>query len=336
MRTALALVLALASVLGTTSASAAPPRPWVLVVVSPETQPLSRRLQQEIEALGLRVRVVTSDQLPPSELEAAGAAARAVIHLETGTEGVELSIADRQTGGSSSWHLGAASDADPGANELLATRTVELLRARLLEIAHVEEQPPPRPEPAPPSPAPKAPAPAATSGQHLAVWVGPTALYSATFRPGASLQGALVWMPVSRFGLTLNALAPLAPPHLGSPQGSVDAYASIYRAGLVLEAVDPRGPVALRLAGGIELARLRLQGHAQSPYRAHADDFWLGAPWVSLAPRFRLSSSLRVLAEVALAWPSPTTVVRIVEREAARWGSPLGTASLGLELELPL
>jgi hypothetical protein len=145
-----------------------------------------------------------------------------------------------------------------------------------------------------------------------------------------------VWLPITHFGLTLNALAPLAAPHLGSAQGSVDAYASIYRAGIVLEVLDPRGPVALRLSGGAELERLRIQGHALSPYRDRADEFWLGGPWVSLAPRFRLSSSLRVLAEMAVAWPSPTTVVRIASREAARWGSPLATASLGLELDLPL
>src|SRR5262245_60107220 len=131
MRTIAAL--ALASVLSTTHlAAAATTRRWVAVVVTPEARVLARRLQQEIEARGLSVQVLGTDEAIGTQ-PLSGASA--VIHLEaTGTEGVELRIADQRTGKSDSWRIAASPEGTGGGTELLATRTVELLRARLLEL----------------------------------------------------------------------------------------------------------------------------------------------------------------------------------------------------------
>ncbi|HVY25336.1 MAG TPA: hypothetical protein VHB79_02250 [Polyangiaceae bacterium] len=332
MRTAAALAFGLVFALSATSAEAASKRPWVLLVVTSEARPLSRRLAQEVEALGLTVRIATSEAAADERF--GGEPASAVIHLEASdSDGVELSIAERNHGRAVSWHVPSAPDGELGGDELLATRTVELLRARLLELAHEsEDAPQASPAPRPPLAAPPLPR---RARPELSAWIGPAALYSAKFRPGASLQSALVWLPWPRWGLSAHVLSPLAPLHLGSAQGSVGAYATSYRLGVVVEALEPLAPVAVRVAAGLELESLRFEGRSRPPYQDRAQSFGLWGPWVSLAPHFRITESIRVLAELSLAWPGPATTVRIAEREAAEWGAPLGSATLGLQLSVP-
>ena len=108
------------------------------MLAAPSVQPLARRLRQEIESLGLVVRWIAPEgvHLPSLEDEAIAAGAVASIRIApTGTGDVEMTIFDSVSGKTANWKVVAATTSDPAAAEIMATRTIELLRASLLEMA---------------------------------------------------------------------------------------------------------------------------------------------------------------------------------------------------------
>src|SRR5216683_1126525 len=110
----------------------------VVMIVDPGVFPLSRRLGQEIESLGLVVKLVPADASHSPSLEDAALTAGAVAAIRIAPMGggdVDMTILDGVTGKTVSWKLVAATTVEPAAGELIATRTVELLRASLMEIA---------------------------------------------------------------------------------------------------------------------------------------------------------------------------------------------------------
>ena len=89
-----------------------------------------------MSARGLEVTVV-SGRDPTEPLEARARAANAVGAIRitgSGSGSVEMTILDRATGKTVSRHLAIATPSDPASAELVATRTVELLRASLMEL----------------------------------------------------------------------------------------------------------------------------------------------------------------------------------------------------------
>ena len=339
-RVAFISVLMLAVCLGQSAAARAESAAkTVVMVVDPRVMPLSRRLEQEIESLGLAVKVVASDEPGAADLadaaQAAGAAA--VIHVAPmGGGDVDMTVLDGATGKTVTWKLVAPTGVEPAASELMATRTVELLRASLLELATRRARQPDlaRLQAAPP--APVRVAPARDAGQALSLSFGPAALYSATFRPGAELQASVTWTPLPNLGLSGAVLAPIAPPRLSSPQGSVDLFATLYRLGAIVQAGEAAAAVSLRCTAGVELDKLRFEGHPTLPYLGATDNRTTFSPFLGLTPRFRVTSSVYVVTELVVALASPTTVVRIAGQDVTSFGRPLGTAALGLELTLPL
>jgi hypothetical protein len=339
-RVAIISMLVLAACLSrSVRAHAQAPAKTVVMVADPRVLPLSRRLEQEIESLGLSVRVVSSDEPGAAQLAdaAQAAGAVAVIHVASmGGGDVDMTVLDGATGRTVTWKLVAPTGVEPAASELMATRTVELLRASLLELATRRAHPP---EPAHVPAAQEAaasPGPSRDAGQTLSLSLGPAALYSATFRPGAQLEAIFTWMPLPVLGLSGAALLPIAPPRLSSPQGSVDLFASLYRLGAVVQAGDGFSAVSLRCAAGVELDKLRFEGHPTSPYLGASENRTAWSAFAGIAPRFRVTSSVHIVTELVVALANPTTVVRIAGREVTSFGRPLGTAALGLELTLPL
>jgi hypothetical protein len=309
----------------------------VVMLVDPRVLPLSRRLEQEIESLGLAVKVIAVDASEHASLQAAALGAGAVAAIRVTPMGggdVDMTILDGATGKTVSWKLVAPTTSEPAAAELTATRTVELLRASLLELAARRTLPPVAATPAPRvqvQPAPAAHEPA----QRLSISVGPAALYSATFRPGAQLEAGIAWLPFRHFGVGAAVLAPLIPPRLTSRQGSVDLFASLYRLGALAEVGGQASPVSLRCSAGIELDKLRFEGRPTPPYVGATETRTTWSAFIGAAPHFRLAPSLSVITELVVGVASPTTVVRIAGREATTWGRPQGSAALGLELTWP-
>lgn len=300
------------------------------MVVAPSALPLALRLRQEIESLGLAVKWLPSEraQLPSFEQEAASAGAVASIRIAPmGGSDVDMSIFDRATGKTVSWKLVAASSTDPAAGELIATRSVELLRASLLQMAARPESPPapPRPSAAPAELARERP-------ENLALWLGPAVLSSTDFRPGVHVLSGLTWMPFARLGVSASALVPVLPQQLSRPEGSVELYGSFYRLGGVLEATGPQAPVSLRLTAAAGVGRLELGGQASPNYRGVTEGRWVACPSLGVTARFALASHLRLFVDGNGSIAFPKTVIRVAGREATEWGRPVLGAALGLEL----
>ena len=336
-RVALVWLLVLAGLLGLAShARAQAPRKTVVMLVDPRVLPLSRRLEQEIESLGLSVKALAADEPESVSLEDAARAAGAVaaIHIAPmGGGDVDMTIVDTTTGKTVSWKLVAPSSVDPAGSELIATRIVELLRASLLELAARRAAVTAAPQPHKPQKA--APAPAESAGGNggsVALRVGPALLYSTRFRPGAQLQAALTWLPFNRFGVSASVLAPLLAARLTSPQGAVDLFASQYRLAGVIDALADSAPVSLRCSAGVEWERLRFEGRPVAPYSGATNSRSAWAPFAGIAPRFRVAKGAYIVTELMVALAYPNTVVRLAGREVTDFGKPLGTVALGLEV----
>lgn len=305
----------------------------VVMVVAPSALPLAQRLRQEIESLGLLVKWLPADQaqLPSLEQEAASAGAVASIRIAPmGGSDVDMSIFDRATGKTVSWKLVAASATDPAAGELIATRSVELLRASLLQMAA-------RPEPAAPPPEPERrstppPEPPREGAENLSLLVGPAVLYSTDFRPAAHVLSGVTWMPFNRIGVGASVLVPVWPERLERPEGVVDLYGSFYRLGAVLEATGTKAPVSLRLTVAAGLGRLQLRGQPNTDYEGVTESRWLACPSLGVTARFALASHLRLFVDGSGSIAFPKTVIRLAGREATEWGRPALSAALGLEL----
>jgi hypothetical protein len=312
----------------------------VVMVVDPSALPLALRLRQEIESLGLVVKWLPPERAasPSLEQEAKTASAVASIRIAPmGGSDVDMTIFDRVTGKTVSWKLVAASTTDPAAGELIATRSVELLRASLLEMA---ARPAPAPAPPPPerqpSRAARDPAPSRGRPDALSFSLGPSALYSADFRPGVHVLSTLTWMPFFRAGLSGSVLTPITPGRLVATEGTVELFASFYRLGGVLEVTSRRSPVSLRLTAAIGLGNLQLRGQATPTYISASDNRWVACPSLGITARFPLAPGLRIFVDGTGSTAFPNTVIRLAGREATAFGRPALSAALGLELSTPL
>jgi len=130
------LVVGLAFFPRVARASQAEPR-TVVIMAETHTEAVSQRLRQEIEALGFQVEV-QPETAPLRSLEAIAeeAGAMAVIRVKSLLAGgVEMTVLDRVTGKTVHRELARASESNPADRELVATRTVELFRASLMELS---------------------------------------------------------------------------------------------------------------------------------------------------------------------------------------------------------
>jgi hypothetical protein len=304
----------------------------VVMVADPRVLPLARRLQQEIESLGLEVVLQTSS----SSFIRSGSAPPVVatIHLAPlGGSDVDLTIADSRANKTVSYKLISTGGSSDPASELVATRTVELLRASLLQIASTSSETP-GPEVSPPAHE----EPIRRSPQHeatLALALGAAPLLSPPFDAGWQLYVASTWMPSRHFGLMAAALPPLAPLRFSDARGSIELFAQLYRLGGVIALGDEAAPLAVRAIFGAELDLLRSEGHAVAPYASASETRRSLSPFMGGALRLSLAPSVHVLTELTGALSLPKTTVRSAGEEVADFGRPLATIAIGMELTWP-
>ena len=320
---------------GRAHAQTAPRHQTIVMFVDERVLPLARRMQQEIESLGMEVKVApaATSGTGPSAHVALPPDAVAVIRLSPlGGDDVDMSIGDG-AGRTVRYQLIASNPGDGASSELIATRAVELLRASLLERANA---PAPPKAPAITKKAEEPPKPTRPLGRAgLLMSLGPAALYSPGFRMGASLQGALTWLPSPRFGVSASALVPIAEPRLEEAQGSVTVAARLFRLAGVVAFGGDSAPLTVRGALGVQLDDLRFQGLAVEPYRSADEQRVSWSGFVGAAPRLRLAPQLHLAAELALALSASRSRVRIAGDEVAEFGRPLASGALLLELSWP-
>ena len=318
-------------------ASQAEPR-TVVIMAETHTEAVSQRLRQEIEALGFQVEV-QPETAPLRSLEAIAeeAGAMAVIRVKSLLAGgVEMTVLDRVTGKTVHRELARASESNPADRELVATRTVELFRASLMELSAdhptrgaVTASPPVQ------ALVQRDQQQRARRAGTLSLAVGPALLLMPEWRPSAQLWIAASWLSRSGFGVNAVAFATLSAAHVAGAEGETDLTTGIYRLGASW-AVRPESCVfCARFSAGWSLMTLRLRGTANPPYVATQAERVVWAPWLSASGQLHLSAHLALLVEVSGALALPTETVRFAGREVANFANPALLVALGPELSWP-
>src|SRR5450755_1368167 len=211
----------------------------VVVVYEPRAEAVSQRLRQEIEALGFQVdlKLESSPELPLEALalDARAVAAIRVKPLDAG--GVEMTVLDRATGKTVHRELTRVVAADPAGEELIATRTVELFRASLMEL---NADHPSRGEVRPSQPVvalvhrEEELQVRGRSGT-LSLAAGPALLLMPEWRPSAQFWVEAAWVSKTGFGLSAAVFSPLSAARLTEQEGAVELWATSYRWAAVWE-----------------------------------------------------------------------------------------------------
>ena len=249
-----------------------------------------------------------------------------------------MTILDRVTGKTVHRELTVSTPADPAAAELIATRTVELLRASLMELASPH---PPRGEvPVTAEVRALAPPPTMTAAPArrfgiISVAAGPAVLYSPEWRAGGDLVAGLTWMATSRFGVEGSVLVPLVPARVSTAEGHAELAVTLCRLGGVVRWGPRSSPVAVRSVAGLALGSLAFEGAAQAPYAGVRDHLWSWSPYLGSGLGWQVAPSFGLRADVAVGVDASHTVVRFAGREVADWGRPWLAGSAALELSWP-
>jgi hypothetical protein len=310
----------------------------LVILIDPGSPALSRRLQEEIETLDLSVRVVREvDPQQPLENLARGANAVAAIRVtQAGAGVVDMTIVDRATGKTVSRRLSIATPADPASAELVATRTVELLRASLMELS----APHPARGDAPITPKLESLAPPAVDAgasrkratSRISLSLGPALVFSPSLGATAGAWLGLTWVGAHEVGVSVQGLVPLESHRLDAAEGHIEASASIYRVAGVLRLPLGWDPLSGQLLAGAMLTRLTTRGDATTPFVGEEEEHVLAGPWLGGRLELELSSLFAVFLAGDAGLSFPRTVIRSAGRELTSYGRPLISASAGVAL----
>ncbi len=231
---------------------------------------------------------------------------------------------------------------------VLALRTTEVLRARGLDLdrapAATSAEVPALPTRGAPAPGPHdrgvVPPPAtlgtARRPADRSVWleVAPAASLGPGGLPPA-VEGALAARAdlLGPWSVALFATVPLVPQTLEAPEGR--ARVSTFVAGAALDGAWLGGRVAALSSGfGAGLSATGMSGEPNAGYQGADDTVLAGMPFVRSAASLVLTPTLRLVARVSAGVTVPRVRVYFGDREAATWGGPVLSASLGLEVAL--
>jgi len=309
---------------GSGVAAAATGATLVALVTTDPTAPLTRRIQEQLEALGLDVIVLS----PPSEGTAARArleqvarnvGASAAIRIDPSNQSGQVWAADRPAGKAVTRDMpaptgGVVSDAS------VALGAVELLSASLIELHSAES---PRREGRPAQPA-------------LPVTVPPAGM-----------------PPAVRLGLTLGAGAGLglsgfrasgdgdgAAAHAHTAHGEVEVTSQLYALEASYDLMDSSRTWVPVVGLGLAAARIAARGAASPPLVNAYESAWVALPVVHVGTGWAFRHAVRLRADALAGWSLSPTRVRVPDSpdsgarlvEAASWGAPLVKLSLGLEV----
>ena len=302
----------------------------LVILVDPGVPTLARRLREEVEALGLEVRSVPAAEpdVPLEERARASGAVAAIRIAPSGKDAVEMTIVDRATGKTVQRRLAIATPSDPASAELIATRTVELLRASLMELASAH---PPRGAVSVPSEVTESVVREPGTPIH-SLGFGPAVSFGTGAPAFASGWAALTLRGSSGFGVGAEWVAPIGGPEFQVPEGSVALSPYQYRLAGVYETRAFGPKLSVRAMAGAFFLHLAVEGEAEAPYVGESVDLFAGGPWIGSGVRLGITQNLGALVSGDLGVTFPRLVIRSAGREVSTWGRVLGTGAIGLEV----
>jgi len=293
---------------------------------------ITNRVNAELRALGFEVELVPEARsTEPSSLRQIATEHGAVAGLRASPSktGIELWIVNPATGATAYEEVVTIQS---GRNdELLALRSVEVLRARLLKLG-VLSNPPPAPlviehEPALTSPPP--PLPPRT--QLLTADLGMAyAWETSALSNYASARFGLTLSPTPTFSLSSFAMLPLQESQVSQSEGTASVHSTLF--GLGGDAHLRWGRLGASLGAGALLAVLSVTGEAAPPYQGQHDRLFAAVPFIRVSGSARVADWLGLNLEFLAGVATPPTVVRLDLEDVAEWGRPLLTGSLTLQL----
>lgn len=310
-------------------------RPTIAILTFPE-DPFGLRVAAELRELGFETVLVDpkGQEASRAALEASARAAGAIAAVRAfpSPRGVEVWIADRVTGKTL---LRELSSADADGEQALALRTVELLRASLLEVSLPE------------APAGEVPAtPELTRRFGLPPTVPPASEPSPAFRisfasglllsPGGfdgapSLVAGVDWMFSEHAGFAALAALPMGTSRVRRDEGSADLSTWMAGGGVRLLFTTRERPWVPSADLGLLGVSLSGTGTPEPGFAANEASSVLVAPFARLGLAFALTPRFRLRADFAAGGVTQRVTIRIAGSDAATWGSPFTLSSLGLD-----
>lgn len=308
----------------------------VAIARTPGDRRIASRVNAELSALGFEVQLVpeTSSTEPRSLREIAlGHGAVAGLRASPSKTGIELWIVNPNTGATAYEEVVTVASRN---DELLALRSVEVLRARLLKLGVLSSAPPPPAvEEAPvesltvatPQPAPLP----AIGVQLLSADVG----VSYTVEPSAlsnyeSARVGLTLAPAPWWSASTFAMLPLRESEVTASAGMARVNATLLALGGDLHL--RRSRLRASFGAGAALAFLDVSGEAEPPYQTEDHLLLAAVPFLrvggSAAVADRVALGLEFLAGLA----APPSIVRLDSDEVAQWGHPLLSASFTVQI----
>lgn len=304
----------------------APLRVAVVDLPAPE---ITARLVAELRFLGFAPAVVAppaaSDPAALVELARAHGAA-AAIAVDTAGGRVQVWILDRMTGKLVARQLALAPGSPDDAPREIAVRSVELLRASLLEV---EQAPPPPEAEIPVTPAARRtlrrPQPRFGAAAAIAVGGAPGGLPVA-----AHARVHARFMPRPRIGVLLSGTAPLHAVEVSAPEGSARIRTGWLGLGPRVALRRPDATVVPDLSATVGAALVSMDG-SPAPGHVGARAFVVDAIFEADAGlEIALSPRVRLRLEAAAATCGRTVRVRFSGRPVATWCRPHVLGSLGI------
>ncbi len=298
----------------------------VVVVRNPDPD-LDARLLAELRFLGFTSEVV--DVPVPRDVAALHDLARvhdaaAAIAIHDGGDRVTVWIGDRVTGKSVARALDPT---QPDRAREIAVRTVELLRASLVELQHVPA--------APEAEVASSPTIERTLSALVRARLVIAAMGAAGGAPGGlgvmgHVRAAVRYAPHRHVGVVLSGTAPLHAAEVRGPEGRADVYAGWIGLGpwFGLRRRDARALPDLSLAVGPAFVDMR--GHAAAGRTsAHArvvDAMFEATAGLDVV----LSRRIRLRLEASAGTCARTVRVRFSDRPVATWCRPHALGAIGL------
>ena len=308
----------------------------VAIARTPGDRRITNRVNAELTALGFEVELVPeADSTEPRSLRriAVDHGAVAGLRASPSKTGIELWIVNPSTGDTAYEEVVTVKSRN---DELLALRSVEVLRARLLKLgvlsspppAPVAEEPPPEPitlAPATPPPLPVVALPLLSADVGASYTIEPSALSNYE-----SARLGLTLAPRAEWSASAFALLPLRASEVSESEGTARVNATLFA--LAGDVHLRRARLSASFGAGCALALLGVSGEAAPPYEAQSDRLLAAVPFLRAGGAAAVADRLTLGLEFMAGFATPPSVVRLDLEEVAVWGRPLLSASFTMQI----